>query len=470
MPDGRREATHGIPFPYTKTGYIRKRVKQALYPTIRYAAEKQSDFDLYVRLRQAFRGGNTHANRAIAGRIIHGVKAYDRASSYPDVMVNCRFPTGNFFRCQIENFDNLWTAAEYALLFELEMWNVQLKDSSYPVPYISLDKCRKVLGAVLDNGRIMAADHLIITVTDIDYDIICQQYDFSQAVNELWASRYDYLPSEIRTIVIDLYHAKTSLKNVPGRESEYASSKEDINSCYGMCVQDPGKPEIIFNGADYIKLVDQIPETYREMISNTPLLYCWGVWITAWARYRLEEVIRMAGNQMVYCDTDSVFIQGDIDLTEYNAQRVQASTRSGAVATDPAGIEHPMGVFELDKICDEFITYGAKKYAYTRNGVLKITIAGVNKKKGAEELLSAGGLAALKPGFVFRKAGGTASWYNDTEYGPLKVEGGEVNVTRNIYIQDTEYTLGITDEYRELIKNPRVIDELKLRLKENSYA
>lgn len=322
----------------------------------------------------------------------------------------------------------------------------------------------------MDNGRIMAADHLIITVTDIDYDIICQQYDFSQAVNELWASRYDYLPAEIRTIVIDLYHAKTSLKNVPGRESEYASSKEDINSCYGMCVQDPGKPEIIFNGADYIKLVDQIPETYQEMISNTPLLYCWGVWITAWARYRLEEVIRMAGNQMVYCDTDSVFIQGDIDLTEYNSQRVQASTRSGAVAADFAGIEHPMGVFELDKICDEFITYGAKKYAYTRNGVLKITIAGVNKKKGAEELLSAGGLAALKPGFVFRKAGGTASWYNDTDYGPLKVEGGEVNVTRNIYIQDAEYTLGITDEYRELIKNPKVIDELKLRLKENSYA
>lgn len=439
-------------------------MKQSLYPTIRYAAEKQSDFALYLRLREAFRGGNTHANRAIAGRIIHDVKAYDRASSYPDVMVNCKFPTGNFIHCPVNNFDRLWEAAEYALLMEIELWDIRLKDDTYPVPYLSLDKCRGVLGAALDNGRILMAGHLTTTVTDIDFDILSQQYDFTMVVNDLWASRYDYLPKEIRTIVIDLYHAKTSLKNVAGRESEYAASKEDINSTYGMCVQDPGKPEILFDGSEYIRQLDRIPETYQDMISKTPLLYCWGVWITAWARYRLEEVIRLAGIQMVYCDTDSVFIQGDIDLTAYNAERVLSSRANGATATDPAGVEHPMGVFELDKECDEFITYGAKKYAYTKDGKLKITIAGVNKAKGAAELSAAGGITALKPGYKFRLAGGTASWYNDDNYGTYRVDGRTVDITRNIYIEDTEYTLGITDEYRELIHNPKVMQELKNRL------
>ena len=39
------------------------------------------------------------------------------------------------------------------------------------------------------------------------------------------------------------------------------------------------------------------------------LAYQWGVWVTAWARWHLEEGIKLAhqkGAEFIYCDTDSV--------------------------------------------------------------------------------------------------------------------------------------------------------------------
>lgn len=57
---------------------------------------------------------------------------------------------------------------------------------------------------------------------------------------------------------------------------------------------------------------------------------------------------------------------------------------------DKKGIEHPLGVFEMEFTSDsnkdhtysEFITQGAKKYAYkTMDGDIKITVAGVPKER-----------------------------------------------------------------------------------------
>ena len=106
------------------------------------------------------------------------------------------------------------------------------------------------------------------------------------------------------------------------------------------------------------------------------------------------------------------------------------------------------------------MTLGAKKYAYEYpDGSIGITVAGVNKSKGAIELKEAGGLKRFKEGFVFRAAGGTESIYNDIEFEPdpdklqkLIREGNEILITSNVVIADSEYTLGITGEYRRLLE------------------
>lgn len=438
--------------PLTKTGYVRRRVKQALTRLKPWAKDIQQDYQVYQALRRAFRGGNTHANRVYSGEIVGPCYEWDRSSSYPDVIVNCRFPQGRFSRGQPERFMDFYRSGEYAIIADIAILDLELQDPLWPVPYLSIDKCRSVSKPLRDNGRIISAEYLETTVTDIDLDILMSEYHGRIRVQRFWYSRYKKLPPELTDIVIDLYHKKTSLKGVAGREADYSASKGDINSCYGMMVQDPGKPDIIYEDGDWKFSEIELDSQYRQHIANTPLLYCWGVWVAAWARYRLEEAIRAAGTDFVYCDTDSVYSLSPIDLDDFNAERVRQSTETGAHATDPKGHEHYMGVFEQEGgEIQEFLTWGAKKYAFVADGELRITIAGVHKKKGAAELAAAGGLPALRPGFTFRDAGGTQSLYVDEPVGWVTLDGRQVYIGTCIYMEDSTYTLGITEEYMQLL-------------------
>lgn len=233
--------------PFTKTGYIRRQVKGVLKgPFTLRAREMQSDYTVYQALRRAFRGGNTHANRFYVGQIVGPAYEWDRSSSYPDVMVNCRMPSGDFKEIAPEKFWEYYESSKWACLADVRLANIRLRDDLWPVPYVSQDKSRYVRGAVYDNGRILSADYLEITVTDIDLQIILDEYSCDVIVDRCWVCRYKPLPPAFTDIVKRLYHNKTALKGVAGRESDYALSKEDINSCYGMTVQDPGKPNICF--------------------------------------------------------------------------------------------------------------------------------------------------------------------------------------------------------------------------------
>lgn len=46
---------------------------------------------VFELLREAFRGGDTHANRFYVGKILDNVGSYDRESSYPYELVNKNF-------------------------------------------------------------------------------------------------------------------------------------------------------------------------------------------------------------------------------------------------------------------------------------------------------------------------------------------------------------------------------------------
>ena len=112
---------------------------------------------------------------------------------------------------------------------------------------------------------------------------------------------------------------------------------------------------------------------------------------------------------------------------------------------------------EADGVYDQFVTMGAKKYAYMEAGKIGITVAGVNKKLGAIELTEAGGLKKFKEGFIFRKAGGAESKYNDKPViKQIMREGRPVAITSNVYICNSEYTLGVTGDYRRILENAKI--------------
>ena len=187
---------------------------------------------------------------------------------------------------------------------------------------------------------------------------------------------------------------------------------------------------------------------------------CFGIYrksTTAWARYELEEAIKLAGDGFLYCDTDSVKYIGNADFSSLNERLKRRSKENGAYATDPKGKVHYLGVWEYEGEYKTFKTLGAKKYVYTdEDNKVHVTIAGVNKKKGAAELAARGGVTAFRPGFVFREAGGLESVYNDEpEISELIREGHNIPITSNVYMCDSEYTVGITADYMRILERAR---------------
>ena len=461
--------------PMTSTGYVRRNAKRAMRKNVHHSFVYSilPDFETYQALNEAFRGGNTHANRFFSGDIIKDVHSADRSSSYPAVMCNCEFPMSVFTKI-LPNDLNLgyisrcMTVRHKALLLRIGIYNLRLKDRYWGCPYLSKDKCRNCHDVVdtFDNGRILYAHYIETTVTDIDLKIILEEYDGELYFLDGWYASYKKLPAPLVNEVIQYYKDKTELKGVKGQEIYYDKAKALLNSLYGMMAQNPVKHRPVFQQVgDWEN--DEIPDAELLGKSNEKafLAFQWGVWVTAHARKCLEDGIRLVheteGAEFVYCDTDSVKYTGRVDWSHYNSERVTECLESGAYATDPSGETHYMGVFETEDNKETGVAYkyfktlGAKKYAYVEKegeGV-HCTIAGVNKQKGGRELDEHGGLSAFEEGFTFKDAGGTQAVYNDDPpVHEVEIDGHLLEITSNVAILPSEYTLGITGEYERILK------------------
>lgn len=481
-------------YPLTSTGYVRRDTKKVMLKYARkYLKDLFVDYDCFTLLEEAFRGGDTHANRYYSGFIVENVASFDRSSSYPDVIENCYFPMkkfqfiGDLTEQELEHKMN----KGYACLFRVQITGLRQKDIYYGAPYISFSKCRGVENPVKDNGRLLSADYLATTLTDIDYGIICSEYEWEEIkILDCYISRYGELPRELKQVVRDYYTKKTELKGVKGEELMYNLSKALLNAVYGMMVQSPVKQSIDFNEGDIENLYKEQDNDEKTLLSSYNskafLPYQWGVWVTAWARYRLKEMINIVGDRFVYSDTDSVkFVLSKEEannkeileaINRYNVSRETDSKKNKAYATDKHGVTHYMGVYENEGIYEQFITLGAKRYAFIKKGEMDLTVSGVSKKKNpetgkkiaVEELEAKGGLSSFKFGFTFYKSGGSEIIYNDIPYGEHEIDKDHsLYIGQNAVIKDSEYTIKEND-YLQLLTDIRNITELNKYI-DNSF-
>lgn len=459
--------------PMTSTGYVRRDCKRAMHRVSKSLVPSMvPNLHIYEMCREAFRGGNTHANRFYVGKTLKEVSSIDRSSSYPDVQCNRKFPMGRFFEAGEQTYkqvQDLIITRGKAVLMRVYLKDVKLRNPYWGAPYIPRDKCRVCQNGVFDNGRVLSADLIDITLTDIDFKIILEEYDFAVAkFYDVAYTRYGVLPEPLIHTIIKYYTNKTALKGVPGQEYFYMKDKNKLNSIYGMSAQNPVKQDIIYENGEWREADGDIEEILEKSNRRAFEPYQWGVWTTAWARWELEQGIKAAGENFVYADTDSVKYIGDLNLEEYNRKKKLASSESGAFAKDPKGKMHFMGVFEFEETYKEFRTLGAKKYVYVdKGGELHVTIAGVDKAEGGKELEKYGGIRAFKEGFIFRDAGGLEAVYNDRKEAEcIEIEGHELWISSNVLLKPSEYTLGITAEYARLLEDCSL--ELN-RIKEIKY-
>lgn len=470
--------------PMTSTGYVRRDCRNACRKDEDYREDflkQKMTESVYTLLMEAGRGGNTHANRYMSGRVWHEVDSFDVVSSYPSQMFLRKFPVSKFTPYgDIESMTELdGLLSEYACLFRVIFTGLEVRDN-IGMPYIAISKATAHSKHIsLDNGRVLSTvirkmkerrkrrkrikrchipltltnideqimkerimrikrirrGYISLTLTDIDYQIIKEQYTWDDiSISDFHIATYGYLPEALLSQVMAYFRDKTELKDKikeaeeRGDEEEaanlaylYAKSKNRLNGIFGMCYTNPVHNVISINeDGKWIEDVPEIADALKKYWKsrNSFLVYAWGVWITAWARRHLEDLFNALGqDKVIYGDTDSGKAV-DVDISKIDALNAK--------------------VMELADKRGAYCDYNGTRYymgIYEHENkvpIAKFKTLGAKKyvyedEKGLHVTISGvskklgakelGSIDNFVPGFIFKEAGGLTLYYNDAEQG-----------------------------------------------------
>ena len=471
--------------PLTSTGKVRRELKELVqkdykYKRLMYKAIN-TDPHVYNMLQDAFFGGYTHANYIYTDEILKNVDSYDETSAYPYCLVAFKFPSTVFKKSNVKKVEMM--SKKCAYLLRVKFTNLKCK---FYNSFISMSKCKNIVKGKYDNGRVIEAEELEITLTDVDFRFILDTYKCNYEILESYWSIYNYLPKQFINFVLDKYVLKTKYKGLEDMKVEYSKEKNKFNALYGMSVTNMIKDNVIYK--------DELEEWFEEELTNEEIVeklelekkksflsFATGVWVTSWARDNLLRRVIDLDEYVCYCDTDSCKLVTGYNkevFTKYNksveekikfVSNILNIPYEKYAPVDKNGKSHLLGIFEEEKedyqeySYNEFITQGAKKYAYkcddkdkTTNEIkecIHITVAGV-PKEGAKALKS---LDDFRDDFVFRYEDTNKHLiaYNDNQ-SPIVLKdylGNELYIDdkSGICILPTTYELSKSDDYVKLI-------------------
>ena len=480
------EEGHVDNIPLTKTGYVRRYCRSLCIGTNRKKRTKANweyvklmkrltlEVPEYLQLKDAFQGGFTHANAWFSGETLHDVSSYDFTSSDPSVMIAELFPMGKGETLENVSRETFEESIEYyCCMFDIQFTNIRSKiDFEH---YLSTSHCPYLVNPITDNGRVVSADALQTTITDVDYSIICECYEWEAAeVRNLTRYPRGYLPTQFVKAIIKLYKDKTTLKNVDGREADYQLAKGMLNSCYGMTVTDISKDDIVYVADDWgIEPADTEGNVTKYNENEGRFLYYpWGVWVTAYARRNLWSGILACGSDYIYSDTDSVKILNKEKhmayIEAYNkdvTEKLSAAIRYHGLNVEELapcsvdGVAHPLGVWDYEGTYESFKTLGAKRYLTEKDGKVGLTVAGVNKKSGGEDLeLTGRPFEACADGLKIpvEATGKNTHTYIDDETNGYLIDyngiGAYWHEFTSVHLEGAPYVLTIGREYKEFLE------------------
>ena len=457
--------------PLTQTGKVRRYVRKECFINKKYRfmiAKLTIEKLEYIMLQNAFMGGFTHCNSLYTNTICENVTSFDFTSSYPTVLISEKYPMGKGKKIQVNNiYELMQLSKNYSFVVDLTFTG--LKDKFIFDNIISYSKCRNIINPIINNGRIVNADKLTLTVTDIDFMNILKFYSFeSVEIGICYCYVRDYLPKEIINVILHLYKMKTELKGVENKEVEYLHSKELLNSIYGMCVTSIIHNEVNFNGENWETIQGDIEKALNEYNTdkNRFLYYHWGVWCTAYARNNLYTAIQECKQDYIYSDTDSVKIMNAEKHKKYFdtynqiiIQKINDCLNHYEIKSEMAipktikGIEKPLGVWDFDGFYKKFKSLGAKRYMYF-DGDLHTTICGLSKKKGSEYIKKQGDSFSFFCNGMYVDCDNTGKMthtYIDKEIKGTLIDymGNESDYHEKSYIhlENADFSLSLSDLY-----------------------
>lgn len=480
--------------PLTNTGRVRDYVRNNCYYTAKnhtktnkgkYSRYRKVMQDLtvhpneYQQLKRAFMGGFVHANAMYTGKLLNDVTSIDYTSSYPSTMLSEQYPMSRGRKIKVETVAQLEKYCQvYCLVFDVKFINIRSK--IIQENYISESKCFELKNPTINNGRVHSADELAITITNVDFDIMKQCYEWdSIMIGDCVRYHKGYLPKAIIESILKLYEDKTVLKGVEGKEVEYLLSKGMINSVYGMSVTDIVKNEHTYTDEWGMELadIDEQIQKYNDSKSRF-LFYPWGVFITAYSRRNLWTGIIALGDDYVYSDTDSIkllnyeshqgYIEWYNDITINKLKMMCDEYKIPYEKLAPKtqnGVEKMLGVWDYEGTYSNFKTLGAKRYMSEKDGKIELTVAGLSKQNGVKYMIEKCDGDIQKVFKMFNdnlhipkdRTGKMTHTYIDEfqEYTLLDYQGNEshIKTQSGIHLESCEFTLSISEQYGKFLNN-----------------
>lgn len=405
---------------------------------------KDGDKIIYDFYQWLIRGGYTKSNARYTSTesyLIYGVQqpvwGFDYISSYPFVATAFNFPVGKFEE-YTEDIDKLHLEYDHPdfenwrYIFIIEFENIESIDD-----FMLESKSKAIVeNAIIDNGRVMSADKMRVCLTDCDYALYKKFYKWKdKKVIRSWRAKAGKLPEYLLRPMWDCGEKKQSLKHVKGKEREYMLNKIMFNIFYGLCCKQPvyinygytnriteeGYKTIETNTKSFFGTKENIehilqgddefmikhkPECCQTTDFNTATINFilspfWGIWIAAFARFNLLNIINKISqnsewitNDCLYCDTDSVyFINGEKHLHIINEWNLWVQNR--VLKALPPEYHETLGKLgQLDNIAEDetggysdkfinFKTLGAKRYIkeyqLPKKKKISVTVAGLPK-------------------------------------------------------------------------------------------
>ena len=370
--------------------------------------------DKYQQMRRAYTGGFTHSNPYRTGIINKNVQSWDFTSSYPTRMVSEKYAINDGYRIHSDNFEDKLKVAEQnnkLYMFDVSFSRIEsLTDFDY---FLSVSKCECDKDSLVEsNGRVVCAKNVKTTMLSTDWETFSKVYEMSDIkFSNIWCFNLDYLPLGLVMSTLYFYKQKTKLKGIVGREKDYMRSKGQLNSLYGMTVQDPIKDMVTYDENGWLNhksddFSESILQKKIDEYNNSKsrfLYYMWGIQISSYSRRELWKGILECTDDYIYSDTDSIKVSNADKhkqfINEYNNEivgKINACLdhyhldRELACPVDIKGNEHQLGVWDPnDGFYSYFKTLGAKRYIDISkdNNVFEITVAGLSKKLGTKYML-----------------------------------------------------------------------------------
>lgn len=373
----------------------------------RQLKDNSHDNKILNLLKHAFFGAFNYSSQLIRGIEQENVTGIDISACYGAQCLLHPYPVGRFEPLELpSSLDDLATNERYkgkALLITFAAKEIAPKYGDIGFLPINLANYWHRSAMDITNvaaKRILNANQIEMTLTDVDFKLFLEFYT-NKGIKILFimGSEYGEMPSYMIRAITRMHKWKLKIQKrnkeiekvrplTIAEQLEYLHAKTGVSRIYGILVQDPIRDVYRWDAekGDVIKDGEQ-----KNKSQFQPVLYQWGCWVVAWARYEILRLLlklskahdeNFDDTKIGYSDTDSLYFkteEGDKELIDAYNEMIIAKTERMAK-------RHRVDVAALDKIGTLKVTYyakfkttGIKQYCYVKDGRFDYRCAGLTR-------------------------------------------------------------------------------------------